>query len=470
MSEDLTHSPDSERTVLGAILITEGRALPDVASSVQADEFYHPAHRAIFAVMLELDGKRAPVNTLSVWEALRAGDESPLRALGGQAFLSDLACSVVTTENAAWHAEQIASKAQRRRWRAVAAEIAGLATHGVDDEGFIEAAEAKVFEVMNKRRALAAVPIKVALHEAVGVIQQRAESGEEVTGVASRYAQLDEMTAGFQLGDLIVVAARPSMGKTALAMNLVEAASSAGVPALVFSLEMSRGALTDRMLSSESGVHGTQLKTGKMSTAEHVKVAGAASRLSELQIWIDDTAEPSITDIRSRARRWATREAADAPKRLIVIDYLQLLRGTMQRGRDQDRQREIAEISRGLKALAKDANASVIALSQLSRSLESRADKRPMLSDLRESGAIEQDADVVIFIYRDEVYDADTDEPGIAEIIVGKQRNGPTGMVRLRWRKENTRFEEIVRKERPAFKKVDHLAVVPNWQDGTERD
>ena len=268
-----------------------------------------------------------------------------------------------------------------------------------------------------------------------------------MTGVATDYLKFDEMTAGFQPGDLVIIAARPSMGKTAFAMNCAQnAALNHGIPTLVFSLEMSKESLIERVLCSEARVESQKLRSGFLETRDWIGITKAAGRIAEAPMWIDDSGAPSLMEIRAKCRRWRS-DSAVFPQGieqlgLVVVDYLQLVHGTPQ-GREQNREREISEISRGFKALAKELKVPVVALSQLNRSVESRADKRPMASDLRESGAIEQDADVICFIYRDEFYNKETADKGVAEIIIGKQRNGPTGTARLNFQSQYTRFENL---------------------------
>jgi replicative DNA helicase len=454
------HSLEAEESVIGGVLV-HSRKFNDVAEFLVADDFYHPALRAIFEAMIELDGQSKPIDALTVVEQMRAMDTfDKLRAFNGADYLTELMAKVVTAENIGYHARIIRGKATARRLVEACREIAarGYGEYGDVDE-YIDAAEREIFEIAQRTQRQSFEPIKTILYTTIKALERRYERKQAVTGVPTGYHKLDSMTAGLQPGDLVIIAARPSMGKTSFVMNMVLNAAMTKVkhedgrdrhpfPALVFSLEMSKESLCERLLCSEARVDSMKLRGGFLETKDWIRITTAAGKLAEAPIHIDDSGSPTLLEIRAKARRWRSDNnlfwGGAEQMGMIVIDYLQLVQGRA--SRDDNRQREISEISRGLKALAKELRVPVLALSQLNRSLESRADKRPMLSDLRESGAIEQDADVIAFIYRDEVYSKDQckeEDKGVAEIIIGKQRNGPTGTARLAFLNMYTRFENL---------------------------
>ena len=443
------HSQEAEESVIGGILV-HARVFSDVSEFLTPEDLYHPALRAIYEAMLELDRASKPIDALTVAEQMRAAETfDRLRAFGGADYLTELMSKVVTVENIGYHARIVRGKATARRLVQSATEIAarGYGEYGEVDE-FIDEAQREIFEIAQRSLKSSFEHIKPVLKTTITALERRYERKQAITGVPTSYHKLDEMTAGFQPGDLIIIAARPSMGKTSLVMNTVQNASTEHkVPALVFSLEMSKESLCERLLCSQARVDSQKLRGGFLETRDWVQITKAASEISEAPIYIDDTGSPTLLEIRAKGRRWRSNpNIFKTPDQLgmIVIDYLQLIQGRV--SKDDNRQREIAEISRGLKGLAKELKVPIIALSQLNRSLESRADKRPMMSDLRESGAIEQDADVIAFIYRDEVYSKDQckdEDKGVAEIIIGKQRNGPTGTVRLAFLNQYTRFENL---------------------------
>jgi replicative DNA helicase len=415
---------------------------------VHAEDFYHPAHAAIFTAMVELDESGKPIDAITVAEQMRANDTiHKLRAMNGEAYFAELTSAVVTIENIGFHARIVHGKATVRRLIETSQEIAahGYGEYG-DVEEFIDQAERSIFEIAQRSQKSSYEAIQKILGRAIKSIEKRYDQKKAITGVPSGYHKLDAMTSGFQPSDLIIIAARPSMGKTSLVMNAVQnAAIEFGVPALVFSLEMSKESLVERLLCSESRVDSTRLRGGFLEQRDWINLTKAASRISEAPIHIDDSGAPTLLDIRAKSRRWRSDPSvfkSQDQHGIIVVDYLQLISGRPS-GKEQNREREISEISRGLKSLAKELRVPIVALSQLNRAVESRADKRPMMSDLRESGAIEQDADVIAFIYRDEVYNKETQDKGIAEVIIGKQRNGPIGTARLRFLNEYTRFENL---------------------------
>jgi replicative DNA helicase len=454
------HSQEAEESVIGGILV-HPRKFNDVAEFLVADDFYHPALRAIYEAMIELDAASKPIDSLTVAEQMRALETfEKLRAFNGADFLTELMSKVVTAENIGYHARIIRGKATARRLVEACREISarGYGEYGDVDE-YIDAAEREIFAIASRSQKQSFEPIKPVLYTTIKALERRYERKQAVTGVPTGYHKLDTMTAGMQPGDLVIIAARPSMGKTSFVMNMVLNAAMTKVkaedgkerhpfPALVFSLEMSKESLCERLLCSEARVDSMKLRGGFLETKDWIRITTAAGKLAEAPILIDDSGSPTLLEIRAKARRWRSDQnmfyGGTEQMGCIVIDYLQLVQGRATK--DDNRQREISEISRGLKALAKELRVPVIALSQLNRSLESRADKRPMLSDLRESGAIEQDADVIAFIYRDEVYSKDEckdEDKGVAEIIIGKQRNGPTGHVRLAFLNMYTRFENL---------------------------
>ena len=441
----LPHSLDAEMSVVGGVLL-HPKSFHQVADLVDPDDFYHPTHAAIFQSMIDLDGAGKPIDAITVAEQMRRGDTyHMLRSVNGEAYFAELTSQVVTIENIAFHARTVREKRTARRFIEVAQEIVahGYEEHG-EVEDYIDEAERAIFEITQRSQRQGYEPIKKVLGAAIRTLEQRYDRKQAITGVPSGLHKLDALTAGFQPADLIIIAARPSMGKTSLVMNAAQnAAIDYNVPVLVFSLEMSKESLVERLLCSEARVDSTRLRGGFLEQRDWINITKAASRLSEAPLWIDDSGAPSLLEIRAKCRRWrADPNIFTAPELhgMVVIDYLQLIQGRPS-GRDANREREIAEISRGLKALAKELRVPIVALSQLNRSVESRGDKRPQLSDLRESGAIEQDADLIAFIYRDEVYNKETQDKGVAEIIIGKQRNGPIGTVKLAFQREFTRFE-----------------------------
>lgn len=424
---------EAERSVLGAMLL-ESSAVADAAQKLEPEHFYRPAHARVFEAVLSLFERNEPVDEVTVGSELAA--QGHLESVGGVAFIATLTESVPTAANIAYYARIVRNRALSRRLINAATEIASTGYEGaqpIDD--LLDQAESRIFEITSARDQRNFAPLKEVVKSAFKEIEKRYEKKELITGVPTGFLDFDKKTAGLQPSDLIIVAGRPSMGKTALALNMAQyAAVQAKVPVAVFSLEMSKEQLVMRMLCAEGRIDSHRMRGGFLKDTDWPKLARAAGRLAEAPVFIDDSGSLSILEMRAKARRLQ----ADKGLGLIVVDYLQLMRG---RSSSEGREREISEISRGLKALAKELAVPVVALSQLNRSLEQRQDKRPMLSDLRESGAIEQDADVICFVYRDEYYHPDSEAKGTAELIVGKQRNGPTGTVQLRFFNEYTRFE-----------------------------
>jgi replicative DNA helicase len=386
--------------------------------------------------MMELSDRSEPVDLITLSEFLKAKGE--LDAVGGTAYLASLANLVPTAANIAHYARIVREKGILRHLITVAT---GIATRGLEDQGnveeFLDEAEKSIFDISEKRIKPSFVFLGDMMNDSIKMVEKLYERKEMVTGVPTGYNDLDRLTAGLQPADLIVVAGRPSMGKTAFSLNVAaHAALHAGIGIAVFSLEMAKEQLGLRMLCSEARVDHSKVRSGHLAEREFPALVSAAGRLAEAPIYIDDTPAISILELRAKSRRLV--RDRDKKIGLIIVDYLQLMRGMSM---VQNREQEISEISRSLKALAKELYVPVIAISQLNRRVEDRGDKRPMMADLRESGAIEQDADVIVFIYRDEVYNKDTTDPGTAEIIVAKQRNGPTDTVRLTFINKITRFE-----------------------------
>lgn len=450
----LPYSMAAEEQVLGALLFS-GKAIAKVGDALKPGHFYDRRHEAIYDAMLELDTASRPIDILTVAEAMvRRGTMGYLAASGSEAYLAELANKIGTTDNIAAHAAIVRDKA---RSRALILELSEAV-----EEGYGQQYEADELFSRTMQRLLGAdqgspqgyVHRRRLLHSHLQGLEQRyTDGGAVVTGIPTGILKFDLMTRGLQPGEFTVIGGRPSMGKTSLVMGWVEhAAGSHGSPCLVFSLEMTSNSLLDRSVAAVSGVEGQRISTGRLETKHWRAVTRAYATMYDAPIAIDAREAPTLAELRAVCKRWrcdpeffpAKAREGEAPRRgLIVIDYLQLMRGG-QKARDEGaREREISEISRGLKSLAKELDVAVVALSQLNRGCEARADKRPMTSDLRESGAIEQDGDLIVFVYRDEVYKKETADLGIAELIVGKQRNGPTGTVRVRFDNDLTRFDNL---------------------------
>jgi replicative DNA helicase len=437
---------EAERAVLGGI-VRANDAINRVVELVGPDDFYQPAHRQVFAAMLDLSERGAPIDPITLAEALRLRNQ--LDDVGGPAGLAGLADATPTAAGIETQARAVRDRALLRRLIAAASTIIA---RGYDEAGdvddFLDQAERSVFELTERRVRPSFVAARDLIRDAFRVVETRAESGAPTTGVPTGFPALDDMTGGLQPNDLVIVAGRPSMGKTAFALNLAgHAALQERRGVAVFSLEMSREQLVIRMLCAEAKVDAARLRSGFLSERDWRELTRAAGRLSEAPLFIDDTPAVTVLEVRAKARRLM----AERPLGLLIVDYLQLMRGPESGG--ERREQEISEISRGLKALAKELSVPVIALSQLNRGLELRDEKRPKLADLRESGAIEQDADVILFLYRDAVYrnrewrEANPDKVGDAEVIIGKQRNGPIGTVHLEFLDRFTLFQD---KEPPA--------------------
>jgi len=426
---------EAEESLLGGILV-DNEGLPASLEVLKGDEFYREAHRTIFRAFQELFDRHEPIDLITAISYLT--EQGQLDAVGGAPYLASLLDKVPSASNAPVYARIVSEKALLRRLIQVSNEITSWCyAGGKTPEEILDQAEAAIFTITERRIRSSFSPLKEIIKKNIELIERFQERREMTTGVPSHYIDLDKLTAGFQPSDLIIIAARPSMGKTALSLCIARnAAVQSGVPVGFFSLEMSKEQLAMRLLCAEGRVDSHKIRTGFLGQQDCVKLLGAAGAFMDVPILIDDTPGISVLELRAKARRMKSEWGLG----LVVVDYLQLMRG---RDSAESREREISEISRSLKGLAKELNIPVIALSQLNRKVEERGDKRPLLSDLRESGAIEQDADVILFLYRDEVYHPNTQDKGIAEVIIGKQRNGPTGEVKLAYISTYTRFENL---------------------------
>jgi replicative DNA helicase len=436
------YSHDAEAAVLGGILLNN-EVLPLVQDVVKAEDFYVDAHRRIFEAISTLSLASEPIDHITLGNELK--NRGDLDKIGGAVALANLTDSVATSANVDHYAAIVRDKAAVRRMIYAAQEVAarGFTDHG-DAAEFLDSAEAAVFKASQQHLGAPYAHVSHIVKKTFTEIELAAGRGGEVTGVPSGFKDLDKKTAGFQKSDLVIIAGRPSMGKTSLALNLaVNAAEQMKRPVIIFSLEMSKDQLVRRLLSSEGRVDASRMRGNRLEKDDWPRLIQAANDLSQTEIYLDDSAPLTPLEIRAKSRRLMAEKSLS----LVIVDYLQLMRAGGKRM--DNREQEISEISRSLKGLAKELNVPVIALSQLNRGVESRPDKRPMMSDLRESGAIEQDADLILFVYRDEVYNKETDKEGIAEIIIGKQRSGPVGTVELRFSREYTRFENLARAPKP---------------------
>ncbi|HEX2039126.1 MAG TPA: replicative DNA helicase [Acidimicrobiales bacterium] len=431
------HDLQAEESLLGAMLLSRD-AIVDAVEICGADDFYKPAHGHVFEAVTRLYGQGEPVDPVTVADELRRA--GLLEAVGGPATLATLQANTPAISNAAGYAKIVEEHALLRRLIGVAGEIAELGYDVPDDvAGAVDRAESMVFEVAQRRVTDTTKPLRELLSASLDRLEALYDRGEAITGVPTGFVDLDDRLSGLQPSNLVIVGARPAMGKTSFALNIAaHAAVEARVPVLVFSLEMSHLEITQRLICAEARVEATRMRNGRLQDSDWTKISHAIGRLGEAPIFIDDNPMVTVMDIRAKARRLKSREGLG----LVVIDYLQLMSG---RSNAENRQVEISEISRGLKILARELEVPVVALSQLSRQLEMRADKRPQLADLRESGALEQDADVVMFLYRDEVYNAESPDRGTAEVIVSKHRSGPTGITQLAFLDHYTKFANMAR-------------------------
>ena len=439
---------EAEQAVLGAMLIDK-EAIAKATELLSADDFYREAHRVIFSAMLELYNKNEAVDMVTVTEILKR--DNKLEDIGGIAYITSLANVVLTAANVKYHAEIVAEKSVLRQLVRVSTEIAAMGYEANDDVGtLLDTAESRILEISNRKKKNDFTAINDILMDSVQSIESLLQNKGGLTGLPAGFADLDKLTSGLHPSDFIILAARPSMGKTALALNIVQNVALrahkviGGEPRSVafFSLEMSKEQLVNRMLCAEAGIDSQRLRVGEMHDEDWTHLWDACDTMSRAKIYIDDTAGITAMEMRSRARRLKAEHGLD----LIVVDYLQLMQGSGKRNNSGDRQQEVSEISRSLKALARELDVPVLALSQLSRSVESRQVKRPMLSDLRESGSLEQDADIVAFLYREDYYNPDTENKH-TELIIAKHRNGPVDTVNLFFQKQFTKFVGFTKRE-----------------------
>lgn len=425
---------EAEKSVLGAILLND-TYFNTVEEFLQPQDFYTPAHQTIFKHMLTLARSNKRIDMITLQDILHK--ENDLLNVGDVAYLMELQENIPALGMLEQHAQIIRAKAVLRNLISSSIDIITSCynQNEVELDSVIDEAEKRIFQIIHNRTKQNFVQLNIWLKRTFQHLSSIKSSSKGVTGVATQFKHLDRMTSGFQPGDLIIVAARPSMGKTSFALNVAMNAARQGYGVGVFSLEMAAEQLTLRLLSTESGIDHQKIRNATISGEEWIAITHVAAELGDMQLFIDDTAGINIMELRAKARQLKSKYNIG----LLVVDYLQLLHASR---RHENRHQEVSEISRFLKALAKELHVPIVALSQLSRAVDSRIDKRPLLSDLRESGAIEQDADLIMFLYRDVIYNNETEHPDMAELIVGKQRNGPTGMVSLRFVRELTKFEE----------------------------
>ena len=433
----MPHSIEAEQSVIGSMLL-DREAVVVASEILHGDDFYSKQYGIIFDAMVELNAEGKPVDLIMLQDKLREKDVPP--EVSSLEFMKDLLVVVPTSANIKQYANIVYEKATLRRLIRLNEEIASNCYAGKESlEYILDDTEKRTFEICQHRNTDEFVPIRQVVANAMQKIELASKTQGSVTGVATGFIDLDYRTAGMQPSDLVLIAARPSMGKTAFVLNIAQhVAFKLHKAVAVFSLEMSKEQLVNRLFSLESKVSGQSIRTGQLTDSDWEKLAETAGVIGQSNLMIDDTPGITVAELRSKCRKFKLERGLD----MIIIDYLQLMTGS---GRIESRQQEISEISRSLKAIARELNVPVLALSQLSRAVEQRPDHRPMLSDLRESGAIEQDADVVMFIYRDDYYNKETEKPGVAEIIIAKQRNGPIGTVELAWLADYTKFANLQR-------------------------
>ena len=439
---------EAEQSVLGAMLIDK-EAIAKATEILSAEDFYREAHRVIFSAMLEIYNKNEAVDMITVTDILRR--DNKLEDVGGIAYITSLANVVLTAANVKYHAEIVAEKSVLRQLVKVSTEIAAMGYEANDEVGvLLDTAESRILEISNRKKRADFTLISAVLMDSVQNIEKLLNNKGGLTGIPTGFNDLDKLTSGLHPSDFIILAARPSMGKTALALNIVQNVALrahkrvGGDPRSVafFSLEMSKEQLVNRMLCAEANIDSQRLRIGEMKEDDWTHLWDACDVMSKAKIYIDDTAGITVMDMRSRARRLKAEHGLD----LIVVDYLQLMQGSGKRNTSGDRQQEVSEISRSLKALARELDVPVLALSQLSRGVEARQVKRPMLSDLRESGSLEQDADIVAFLYREDYYNPETENKH-TELIIAKHRNGPVDTVNLFFHKQFTKFVGFTKRE-----------------------
>lgn len=437
---------EAEASLLGSILI-DSDAIVKIADSISPIDFFDKKHERIYEAMNQLYERHEAIDVLTLADTLK--NNGQLDLIGGASYLTELTNFVPTAAHVEQYADIVAQKSMRRRLISASQDMAGF---GYDESKklseLIEEAETRLFEVSQHHVKQSVISLETILAESFDRLDDLHKDKKKIRGIPTGFKDLDNTLAGFQRSDLVILAARPSMGKTALALNFAHNISvQSNEPVLIFSLEMSKEQLVDRLLSMESGVDAWALRTGNLTDADFEKIGQAMGTLSEAQIFIDDTPGITVSELRTKARR----EAHKHKLGLIIVDYLQLMSGSSRFGSDGNRVQEISEISRGLKGVARELNVPVLALSQLSRSVENRSPQIPQLSDLRESGSIEQDADVVAFIYREEYYNPETDRKKITDIFIKKHRNGPTGAVELYFDNEKQRFRSIDNRRQDPF-------------------
>jgi len=430
----LPYNLEAEQSVIGSMLIDK-TAISRVVEVLKGDDFYRDSHKVIFNAIFELYQKDTPIDMITLLEHLRSSEK--LESSGGITYITEISNSIPSTANLSSYIKIVDDKSTLRKLIRASTEIMENCYNKQDDvEAVMDLAEQKVFNIAERKNSSDFEPMSTVLERGFLEIERIFNNKGETTGISSGFPELDDKTAGFQKGDMILIAARPSMGKTTFALNLAEyAALREGKSVAIFSLEMSKEQLSYKLLCSEANVDMSKLRHGNLEDKDWENIAKASGPLAAAKIFIDDTAGTSVMDMRSKCRKLKMEHGID----MIVIDYLQLMSGS----NPESRQQEVSEISRSIKALAKEMQCPVIALSQLSRAPEQRADHRPMLSDLRESGSIEQDADIVMFLYRDEYYDKETEDKNVAECIIAKQRNGPVGTVRLAWIGQFSKFARL---------------------------
>ncbi len=431
------HNLDAEMSLLGAVLIDE-EVLADVSDKLKADDFYDKRHMTVYAAMMRLFEKHRPVDLLTLSDELKRKDD--LETVGGSSYLTELTNYVPTSANATTYAEMITQRAVRRRLIKASADIAELGyNEDTNTQELLERAESQIFSVSDTSLKQDIVSLEQILTESFDRMEELHRDRGKLRGLRTGWRDLDNLTAGLQRSDLVVVAARPAMGKTTFVTNLAyNVATKENQAVLFFSLEMSKEQLVDRMLADASGVEAWNIRTGNLSDDDFEKLSHAMGEMAEAPIFIDDTPGLTILEMRTKARR----QAHVQPLGLVIVDYLQLMQGSG-RSNDGNRVQEVSEISRGLKLIARELNVPVVALSQLSRSVESRHPQIPQLADLRESGSIEQDADIVAFIYREAYYNPETDRQNITDLIIAKHRNGPTNKIELYFHPERLKFMSL---------------------------
>lgn len=429
------YNAEAEKSVIGSILM-DRECLATVIEYVRADDFYDPRNKAVFEGIMNLFNLDRPIDVITVAEQLR--QNGTFEQVGGEIYLAEVASAVSTSANVKYYSKIVSDYSIRRRLISVSNDISSLAYEGNENiEKMLDISEQKVFDVSENKNMSGFVPARDLLSQSFAHISEIASNPNNITGIPTGFTKLDDMISGLNKSNLILIAARPAMGKTSFALNIAHyAAMKANAKVGIFSLEMSDEEIINRIWFSEAMVESNKIRSGGMKPNDWERLTLALSKLSSADIYVDDTAAVSPMDMRAKCRRMMAEKGLD----LIIVDHIQLMQSSR---RTENRQQEITEISRSLKMLAKDLDIPVVALSQLSRASDGRTDKRPMLSDLRESGAIEQDADIVMMLYRDDYYNKDTEHPGEAEVIIAKNRSGSTGTVRLSWQGEFTKFSNI---------------------------